>query len=289
MYEFLAPLFPSRSALRPPLGACGADCWKTRPVWHRFLRSREAAILDGVSYCRPACLQDALIEKFTRLCNQKHPPPPPNRMPLGLLMVARGTLTYTEVLAALEAQRRAGCGRIGDWIEKLGFASEQSVTAALGIQWGCPVTISLEPESIPPSHHLPLSILERFCMIPLHYVVSTNTLVIVFGERVDHATLYAIESILKCRTQPCAGGRRHVTQCIERQGQGRDFEFGPMTDPAEMARISASYIGKFGAEEARLGRVGPIIWLRLRALSAYANVTFRLPDDRKSRTSAVNS
>jgi hypothetical protein len=250
-------------------------------------------MLDGVSYCRPACLYDALLEKLTRLCNQKHSPAPPNRMPLGLLMVARGTLSYAEVLAALAAQRRAGGGRIGEWIEKLGFASEDSVTAALGIQWGCPVTISLQPESIPPSRQLPFSILETFCMVPLHYVSSTHTLVIAFGERVDHAALYTIDSILQCNTQPCAGGRKHVTQCIERQrrqGRLRDFEFGPTNDPAEMARISASYIGKFGAEEARLERVGSILWLRLRARSTYANVTFRLrTDDRQSCAIGANA
>jgi hypothetical protein len=200
-------------------------------------------------------------------------------------MVARGTLTYTEVLAALEAQRRARYGRIGEWIEKLGFASENSVTAALAVQWGCPVAVLLEPEAIPQSHHLPISILETFCMVPLHYTASTNTLVIAFGERVDNATLYAIERILMCKTQPCAGGRKQVAQSIERQRQqrrSRDFEFGPINDPAEMARISASYIGKFAAEEARLERVGRILWLRLRAGSTYANLTFHSrPDDRQ--------
>jgi hypothetical protein len=63
-------------------------------------------------------------------------------------MVARGKVTYLEVRAALEAQRRARHGKIGEWIEK-GFATEKEVTTALALQWGCPVASSFDPSVIP--------------------------------------------------------------------------------------------------------------------------------------------
>jgi hypothetical protein len=130
--------------------------------------------------------------------------------------------------------------------------------------------------------HLPLAILETFHMLPLHHVPVTNTLSIAFGERVDHAVLYAIEKILQCRTQPCVGGRNSIAGMLDRmrhQPLSREFEFGPMHDAADMVRIASSYITRFGADEIRLDRLGPFIWLRLQSRTSMMNLLFRLGID----------
>jgi hypothetical protein len=262
---------------------CGAaSCESTRALWQRFTRRQCGTSLDGVLYCSPQCLEPALLAQFSRLMALSPPSPPPNRMPLGLLLVARGKLNYTEVLAGLEAQRSARGGKIGEWFEKLGFATEQEITSALALQWGCPVASSLEPDAIAPPFRLPLAILEKFHMLPLHHVSATNTLSIAFGERVDHAVLYAIEKMLQCRTQPCVGGRNSVARILDRmrhQPLAREFEFGPMHDAADMVRIASSYITRFGAEEIRLDRLGPFIWLRLKWRTSIMNLLFRLRID----------
>jgi hypothetical protein len=205
-------------------------------------------------------------------------------------MVARGKLTHNEVRAALEAQRRARYGKIGEWIEKLGFASEQDVTTALGLQWGCPVATSFDPSTIHSPGNIPLPILEAFQMVPLNYAVATNTLYLVFGERVDHAALYAIEKILACHTQPCVAGRKSIARLLESMRQlsrPTDVEFGPMSDLAEMARIASSYTARLSPDEVRLSRIGRFIWLRLdvhpesrpRTRSVTTNLVFRLTTD----------
>ena len=48
----------------------------------------------------------------------------------------------------------------GDWFEKLGFATEQQVTSALGLQWGCPVVSSLDTTASAPFSWLPLAIMD---------------------------------------------------------------------------------------------------------------------------------
>ncbi len=193
-------------------------------------------------------------------------PQPPNRIPLGLLMVARGKLTYTEVRAALEAQRRARYGKIGEWIEKLGFATEQEVTTALALQWGCPVATSYDLSVLPSPGSIPLSILETFQMLPLNFVASTNTLYLAFGERVDHAALYTIEKMLDCRTQPCVAEHKKIARQLDSLRQMHrpgDVEFGPINDLAEMARIASSYTSRLSPGQVRLSRIGRFIWLRL--------------------------
>jgi hypothetical protein len=248
---------------------CGlATCSRTYSLWQRIKQHHHSrgAFLQDIYYCQLQCLEIALKEQLSSLRGMAPSAQPANRIPLGLLMVARGKLTYIEVRAALEAQRRAHYGKIGEWIEKLGFASENEVTKALALQWGCPVATSFDPATSHFPSEIPLPILEAFQMLPLNYVASTNTLYLAFGERVDHAALYAIEKILDCRTLPCVAGRESIARHLEAMRQlsrPGDVEFGPISDLAEMASIASSYTARLSPGQVRLSRVGRFIWLRL--------------------------
>lgn len=259
---------------------CGlANCSGAKSLWRRVWRRRHGIRFDGALYCHPQCLEVAVRAELLRLLNQAPVSPPVNRMPLGLLMVARGKLTYTEVSAALEAQRRARYGNIGEWVEKLGFATEQDVTAALGLQWGCPVASSLSFELAGATQPLPFAIMENFLMWPLHRVASSNSLYIACGKRVDHGVLSAIEKMLGCRAQPCVAAPKLIASRIERVRQeprAGEIEFRSMRGPAEMVRIATSYIARIGAEEIRASRVGSVIWLLLKNRVTNLNLLFQL-------------
>jgi len=260
------------------LAACAlVSCTGSRPFWQKLLRRPSGVFLHGEFYCRPACMETALLAEMSRLRTLTPAKLPPNRIPLGLLMVARGRLTHLEVRAALEAQRRARYGSIGDWILKLGFASEQDITAALALQWGCPVASSFERAFVKAPGQIPLPILEAFQMVPFNYAATTNTLYLAFGARVDHAALYAIERILECRTQPCVASGKRVTRQLEQMRQltrPSDVEFWTR-DLAEMARITSSYLARLSPERVRLSRIGQFIWLRMTG-RAVTNIIFRL-------------
>jgi hypothetical protein len=254
---------------RPAGTACAlATCPRPRSLWQEIKKTcrHGGTFLEGSYYCQPRCLETALTVQLSTLRGLAPTMQPRNRIPLGLLMVARGKLTYPEVQTALEAQRRAGAGKIGEWIEKLGFASEQEVTKALALQWGCPVAASFDPAGHYSPGEIPLPILEAFQMLPLNYVLSTNTLYLAFGERVDHAALYAVEKILTCRTLPCVAGRESIAAQLEAMHQishPADVEFGPMADLSEMGRIATSYVSRLNPAQVRLSRIGSFIWLRL--------------------------
>src|ERR1700688_3374889 len=253
---------------RPQRPGALNSCTRQHSLWQQITHRRHprGTLLQGVYYCHPLCLETALREQLSSLHGMAPSTQPANRIPLGLLMVARGKLTYVEVRAALEAQRRARYGKIGEWIEKLGFASEREVTKALALQWGCPVALSFDPATSHFPSEIPLPILEAFQMIPLNYVASTKTLYLAFGERVDHAALCAIEKILDCRTLPCVAGRESIARHLEAMRQlsrPGDVEFGPISDLAEMASIASSYTARLSPGQVRLSRVGRFIWLRL--------------------------
>jgi hypothetical protein len=322
MRNFLKPLTWSVNWIKrrnlqsagPPCAL--ASCPGPQSLWQRFEKRRrpQGTFLQGAFYCQPQCLETALVGQLSRLRVMPPPSQPPNRIPLGLLMVARGKLTHLEVRAALEAQRRARHGKIGEWIEKLGFATEHEVTTALALQWGCPVASSFDPSVIASPPSIPLPILEAFQMLPLNYAPSTNTLYIAFGERVDHAALYAIEKILDCRTQPCVAGRKSIALQLDFMRQlsrPSEVEFGPMDDLAEMGRIASSYTARLSPEQVRLSRIGRFIWLRLdvrgrvgtgaparsgtrspassRSRSIPTNLVFRLSSDARRPTPMITN
>lgn len=284
MSDFLNPLAWSvdwiqRHRSVPKRSECAlSSCPGLPRLWQRLLHRHTGVFFHGQFYCQPQCLQTALMGQISRLHSMTPSVQPSNRIPLGLLMVARGKLTHLEVRAALEAQRRARYGRIGDWIEKLGFASEHDVTAALALQWGCPVASSFAGSIADSPGNIPLRVLEAFQMIPFNYAAVTNTLFLAFGTRVDHAALYAIERILDCRTQPCVAPAKSVERQLERmrqQAHAADVEFWTR-DLAEMGRITSSYIARLTPEDVRLSRVGQFIWLRLKARAIVTNLLFCL-------------
>lgn len=287
--------------------ACASPfCIVPKKGWLRLPRHARI-LLDEKFYCQSQCLEAALFDRLSRLLAMTQPLPPPNRIPLGLLMVARGKLTHIEVRAALDAQSRDGGGKIGDWFEKLGFASEQDVTGALALQWGCPLASSFDLTAVTSPGGIPLTILEAFQMLPVNHAAATGTLYLAFGERVDHAALYAIERTLNCRTQPCVARRKGVARQLESMrllSHPNDVEF-VTRDLNEMARISLSYVSRLSPEGIRVNRVGRFIWLRFDArtsaprpiskASSPTNLVFCLdtgsllprPPSQESRSSAL--
>jgi len=199
-----------------------------------------------------------------------------HRVPLGLLLLSRQQLTPDQLRAALAAQRAAGHGRIGDWVQTLGFASEQQVTAALAKQWSCPLLRMNSLFSIPFTTdgsrvpQIPRTVLEAFVMIPVDYVNATATLHLAFGDGIDYSVLYAIEQMAGCRTVPCMAVPSLVRQSLQSLPGRRDENevvFDQAVDAAEFARIVRSYCVRLAASQVNLVACGPHLWVRLFRLS----------------------
>jgi len=199
----------------------------------------------------------------------------PARLPL-----SRGRLTNHQLRLALDAQKANGGGRIGEWLLTLGFATEQEITSALGLQWACPVLASSAIKDLAAARMLPYRLLESFRMCPIQYVEATRTLYMSFSERIDHTALYAIQQMLGCLTEPSVVSPRTMDSLLDRVGRERgpgDLLFESSRDPFEMAQIACGYVLKFGAENVRIVACGKYLWARLQAGQEYANLLFRLP------------
>ena len=162
--------------------------------WLRLWRGREAPVFEGGWSCSAACTR-ARVEAALRreidargAARETHR----HRIPLGLAMLEQGWITQVELRAALAAQRTAGSGRLGEWLVRQRSSSEELVTRALGLQWGCPV-LSMEfhnPEDL--TALLPRLFIDAFGALPLR-VAASRILYLGFEDRVDPALALATE------------------------------------------------------------------------------------------------
>lgn len=251
--------------LAPPCGH--SDCIHSQGVWRRLRSKPRGVVIHGLRYCQDECMERALLDALRRIRSAAKRTLAPHRVPLGLLLLSRQQLTVEQLRAALQAQRTAGRGRIGEWLQTFGFASEQQVTAALARQWSCPVlrssSVSAGASRAP---QIPITLLESFVMIPVDYIESTATLHIAFGEGIDYSMLYAIEQMAGCHTESCMAVPsfvRHNLQALSGRRGESEVVFDRVADDAEFSRIVRSYCVRLAASEIRLAACGPHFWVRL--------------------------
>ena len=242
-------------------------CIHLRGAWRHLRLPSPAVWFAGRRYCLRQCLEHALAETLRGTRSAPKLAAFSHRVPLGLFLISRQQLTAEQLQTAVTAQRAAGHGRIGDWLQALGFVTEQQVTAALAWQWACPVLrpsfFPFDPRRAP---QIPVSLLESFGMVPVAYAESPATLHIAFGERVDYTALYAIEQMLGCHTEPCLVVPSFVRACLDTLSTQRgdtEIVFESLPDRSEFSRIIRSYCVRLTASEVRLVPCGPHTWARL--------------------------
>lgn len=266
-----------RQSLSPPCGYSG--CAGGRNPWRSLREGSRAVRMRGAQYCDAECLQRALVEELGREpATSRAGATVAHRIPLGLLLLSRQQLTTGQLRIALEAQRKQGAGdsqdhtkkKIGVWLQELGFVTEPEITAALARQWSCPVlrtaTMPISASHFPP---IPMLLLESFQMMPVGFAAATGTLLMAFGEGIDYTVLYAIEQMLRHRTDTCLvcpSTLQKSLQAMVRSGRARDVIFHRRQNASECARIIGNYSAKVGAEEVRLARCGEHLWIRLERL-----------------------
>lgn len=243
------------------------DCRAGRNLWFRLWRKYRGVRMRNTWYCTIDCFEKAAGQLFVEMMEGTlEQPEVKHRVPLGLLMVSRGQLQPEQLGRALEEQRLAGHGKLGHWLQQLGFSTEQQVTASLALQWACPV-FPLQGSVIPAcAQMLPLPLLEAFRMMPVYYAGATRSLYIGFTEKVDYLMLSHIERMLDCKTQPCVVSPKALARILERLGEkprASEVRFAAAMDADEMARITRGYVAKLGAEEVRSTAYGDYLWLRL--------------------------
>jgi hypothetical protein len=219
-----------------------------------------------VHYCSPDCLERAVEGDSRQLffsratgADQRH------RIPLGLLLLSRGELDQQQLRAGLEAHRLHG-GRLGDWLQSLGFVSERQVAAALGMQWACPVLLS--PLSVPPqcAAMLPFTLLEHQRMLPVSAVAQRSLLHLGFCDGVDYIALHSVRQMLGCQVEACILPTSALFSGLDQIrpiAHASELIFESCSDANGVARIAAGYAFRLRSGEVRMAACGDYLWFRL--------------------------
>ncbi len=179
-------------------------------------------------------------------------------------MVEQGWITNRQLRRALEAQRAAGSGRLGQWLTGIEGVSENLVTRALSLQWSCPV-LGLDfhdPEALAPL--IPRLFLDAFAALPLR-VAGSRLLYLGFEDRLDPVLALAVERVGGLRVESGLVRTSHFRTAHERM-LAASFPSVELIEassqPAAAAALARS-VERARPVESRLARVHDCLWLRM--------------------------
>ncbi|HTZ90388.1 MAG TPA: hypothetical protein VMA71_08605 [Alloacidobacterium sp.] len=188
------------SALFPQCG--NAKC---RSGWMKLWRGRQSPVLEGKWACSHACMQQIAqaaisreagepnVQSSSRVVHQ-------HRVPLGLVLLSRGVISQEQLRKALEAQRKAGTGRLGEWLIRQKAVDEEQVTRALSAQWNCPVLMGAPHDPVAMAPAFPRLLIDSFGAIPLR-LAGRELLYVAFEDRIDRCLVLAVERMLGLKVE----------------------------------------------------------------------------------------
>ena len=243
---------------------CGnPDC---SAVWGKPWKSRRRPIFEGQWGCGSRCLQ-ALIRGAVRRetgdgIAAMHETPHRHRVPLGLMMLAKGWITQPQLRRALEGQRLGG-GKIGEWLQQDCGLTSETVTRGLSMQWNCPVltTEGFEPQTM--ALVMPRIFVQELNLLPLR-IAASRLLYLAFEDRLDASAAFALQQMTDLKvesglveTEALERARERLTGC----------EFVPaaqesMRDSEQMIARIVEVLEDRQPIAARLVRVQRFYWLR---------------------------
>jgi len=256
-------------------------CPQQGSVWRTILKPPRGVFLNKQWLCSPECLDRVLGEflapviEATRANRNSRP----HRFPLGLVMHSLGLVSTESLQSALEAQREAGQGRVGDWLRRQGAVTEPQITQALAAQLSLPVyPLDRGERQLNWAHLLPAGLLLSFQMLPVNYLAASGLLYVAFSNRVDYTALYAIEQMLDFRTQPCVAQESQIEKALEalcRQPAAKDTQISGPLDSSIISGATLEEVVKFGAREVRVAGCADNIWVRLSAVDLVRDLLFQ--------------
>jgi hypothetical protein len=108
---------------------------------------------------------------------------------------------------------------------------------------------------------------------------NARHLYVAFSDPVDHAVLRAIEQMTGWSASPCIVSDTVMDRLLSKMHSSeRDYAhtFENVIEPAEIARITASYAGRLGTSEVKLTECGAYIWARLKDGRRDSDILFRV-------------
>jgi len=234
--------------------------------WLKLWRSRSGPVFEGGWSCSASCtarLLEAAVRRELEArgrVEESHR----HRIPIGLAMLEQGWITGAQLRGALEAQRAAGGGRLGQWLVRQQGVSEQLVTRALGLQWSCPVLAMELHDAEGLTSLLPRLFVDAFGALPLR-VAAGKILYLGFESRLDPVLALAVERMTGLRVESGLVQESHFRPAHARMLNAAYPPVELIEANSEPALVEAlcRRMEKVRPVESRLVRMHDCLWLRM--------------------------
>jgi hypothetical protein len=187
-----------------------------------------------------------------------------HRVPLGLVMLEQGWIDSGQLRRALDAQKAAGAGRLGQWLVNQQGVSEQLIARALGLQWRCPVLAMEYHDAEAMTALIPRLFVDAFGALPLR-VAAGKILYLGFEDRLDPVVALAVERMTGLRVESGLVQESSFRAAHSRMLGSRfpQVELIEASSEAAISHVLSKSIEKARPVESRLVRVHDCLWLRM--------------------------
>ena len=238
-----------------------------RSGWLHLWRSRSVPVFEGSWTCSSDCtaarLRGAIYRELDgrgTIAREGHR----HRIPLGLLMLEQGWITRAQLRKALDAQRAASSGRLGEWLVQQHAVDEPRVTRALGLQWSCPVLPLEAADAGSLTAVMPRLFVDAFSALPLR-LAAGRVLYLGFEESLDPVLAHALGRMTGIRVecgivQASLFRPAHTAMLI---AKFPPVELIEAASGAAAAHALARSVERSRPIASRLVRVHDCLWLRM--------------------------
>lgn len=226
---------------------------------------RRRRCFEGRWTCSQECWSAMLRQRIERELGARDPGGMvmhAHRVPLGLLLLSLGSITEAQLQSALEQQREAKEGRIGDWLRRQTGLSEKEITRALGMQWNCPV-FDLETYR-PQPVEIPRELIEGYRILPLP-ARNRGLLYLAFDLGMDPVTSFAVQHITGMRVEAGLAAESAFqdawTRTLAAHTSGAAVFLAQTKE--QLMDAAASVLLHQDVSDARIARLHQHVWLRV--------------------------
>jgi|SRR5579883_282205 hypothetical protein len=257
----ISPVEGATSALFPQCG--NPNC---KSGWLRLWRSRDVPVFEGKWACSTLCARELIESAVLREVHggMGAPVVHQHRVPLGLLLLSQKQITQEQLRRALDAQAKAGTGRLGEWLVRQKAAAPEQVARALAAQWGCPVLSVDNFHAAMMAPALPRLLADSFGVLPLRTAGQT-LLYLAFESRPDSCITLALERMtgLKCEAGVLCDSEFERAHAALLRASFPKVRLLEATSLRGVAHAMTAMVEERRPVEARLVRMHNYLWLRL--------------------------
>ncbi len=150
-------------------------------------------------------------------------------IPLGQLLIDRGSIAPDDLDRALELQRERRGEKLGKILVDMGYIAQRDLLSALSDQLGLPIAQLAAPPSSPELEALSPRFLRQYCIFPV--AIEEGSLTLAMADPLDFETINAVHKFLQLEINPQLAGEQDITDAIDRyysegDRQAATAEFG---------------------------------------------------------------